>query len=499
MNLPRILHLPAAALIAWFLQAAARAESLPTSRTNLLQLGRVWEIQLRLSAADWKAMEPAERTGTNLPGQPGGPRLLPPGGFEFPWVQGEVVFADTVFTNVGVRFKGNSSFNGSRNSHKRPFKLDFDRHVAGRRLAGLEELFLNNNVNDGSQLRESLAYAAFNRAGIPAPRTAHARVWLSLDDGSPREYLGLYTLVEPVEGDFLEEHFGSRKGLLTKPERTRGLEYLGPDWNAYTNRYEPRSKVRPADTARFIRLLREIQEARDAGFHAALTNALDPEPFLRFLAVTALLSSYDSLIGNGHNYYLFLGGTDPRFHFIPWDLNEAFGRHPGAGPAESQAGFSILRPYTAPNPFLDQVFAQPALARRYREIVSELQSGACSTNALLQDHARVSEALRPHLAGEPRRNNRQGPPQGPPGGDRPRRQPGDGNPGFRPLGPVNRGPFAEGPDLPAWISLRHAAIAAELAGTREAPRPQLQRMGPPNGRPGQPGGPFPPPGSPPAP
>ena len=119
--------------------------------------------------------------------------MPPPGGFEFPWVLGKVTVGGVVFTNVGVRFKGNSSFNGSRGSLKRPFKLDFDRHVPGRTLAGLEELFLNNNANDPSQLRESLAYSAFAKAGVPAPRTTGLRVWLRRGETQPRQYLGLYT------------------------------------------------------------------------------------------------------------------------------------------------------------------------------------------------------------------------------------------------------------------------------------------------------------------
>ncbi|MFM8880581.1 MAG: hypothetical protein ACKOKG_15825, partial [Verrucomicrobiota bacterium] len=126
-------------------------------------MDRVWEVELELSPADWQAMEPSrpeafrgpnpEAAATRPPPEPDRPEAfrrppggMPPGGFEFPWVTGRVTMAGVVFTNVGVRFTGNRSFNGSRGSFKRPFKLDFDRHVPGRTFAGLEELFLNNNA-----------------------------------------------------------------------------------------------------------------------------------------------------------------------------------------------------------------------------------------------------------------------------------------------------------------------------------------------------------------
>jgi hypothetical protein len=407
---------------------------------------------------------------------------MPPGGFEFPWVSGLVEVNGVAFTNVGVRFKGNSSFNGSRQSRKRPFKLDFDRHVAGRKLAGLEEVFLNNNANDPSQMRETLAYGVFNRAGIPAPRTTYARVWLTLAGEAEREYVGLYTVVEPVEGDFLKERLGTKKGLLVKPERMRGLEYLGPEWAAYTNRYEPKSKVRTSDTDRFIALLRGFQQAPDAQFSKAVSQALDVDSLLRFVAVTAWLANYDSMLGTGHNYYLFLRSDTGRLQFIPWDLNEAFGRHPGAGPSQEQAGFSILQPYTEPNRLLDRIFTHPEWAARYQTIVRELQSGPCATNILQSESVRISGVIKAALALEPRNGPRMGGPQGPP-------PDGANRDGGRRTGPPMGGPGGPGRpfdnlSVQEWIQLRHERVKGELEGTLKPERPRMRMGGPGGGGPG---------------
>jgi len=52
---------------------------------------------------------------------------------------------------------------------------------------------------------------------LPAPRTAFGRVYLTLTGERTNEFLGLYTLVEAVDGDFLQTHFGTQQGLLLKP------------------------------------------------------------------------------------------------------------------------------------------------------------------------------------------------------------------------------------------------------------------------------------------
>ena len=521
------------ALLWWLLSAwAARAE-LPASPEEFLRIDRVWEVEVELTPDDWQTMEPSrgevshgripETPAINGPPAPGRPDPsrrrpggIPPAGFEFPWVTGRVTMAGVVFTNVGVRFKGNSSFNGSLGTFKRPFKLDFDRHVPGRRFAGLEELFLNNNANDPSQLRESLALSAFAKAGVPAPRTTGLRVWLRLGDAEPRRYLGLYTGVEPVEGDFLKRHFGTRRGLLTKPERVRGLEYLGPTWEAHEARYEPRSTVRPSDTRRFMRLLRDLAESPDPAFVESVHREVDLDGLLRFVAVHAWLANYDSFLGNGHNYYLFhpSGGS---LRFIAWDLNEAFGRHPMAGTAIEQAAFSILRPAAPPNAFLERVLDRPEWRERYRELVRSLGegSGACSIPSLLVDLEILRKARSEALADEPRGVRPAGPREGigrggfPPGNpsqapsgerhgpDRIEGAPaghrlGEG-PAFRP-GP---GPMFDNTPPEDWIRERHRQVKSELDGIREAPLPRLRMGGPgPKPFPRPPiGGPDPIPGS----
>lgn len=419
------------------------------------------------------------------PGRPGGPRGPGPGGFEFPWATSSVQFLGHVLTNVSVRFKGNSSYNGSRNSYKRPFKLDFDRQVVGRRFFGLEELFLSNNINELAHLREPLAYAVFRNAGIAAPRTAFIRLTLTIPGDFENRYLGLYTAVEPVDGDFLRHHFGDRKGLLVKPERVRGLDYLGADWRAYTNRYEVKSPFQERDANQLVNLTRVIQQASDEEFEARIAEVLDLDATLRFIALNALLANMDSFLGNGHNYYLFIPRQTQKAEFIPWDLNEAFGGHPMAGPNRDQAEFSILSPANPGNRFIQRLLSNQAIAKRYRGTVETLLTNVFEPRRIQSDLNHIMAATRDSMINEPpRQHPRMGPGPGPNRGEGPPQNNGPRRENRSPGGERGQsGPNRMTIPLEEWIQRRVELVRAELDGKREG---TLPRNGRPIGPPGVP-------------
>ena len=465
----------------------------PPSRSSpLLATTNLWTIRLSFSTGSWAALAPDEKARRGPPPRrpgwgppPGGPGRL---GVEFPWTHCRVEWDGEALETVAVRYKGNSSFGMSGDGLKKPFKLDFNRGAPGRSFRGIDKLSLNNNFNDATQLREAVAFEACRAAGLPAPRTAFARLYLSVQGERTNEYLGLYTLVEGVEGRFLKEHFKTKKGLLLKPDRLRTLEYLGEGWESYTNRYQPKEAVPAGEERRFIALTRLIAQADDATLASELPARLDLENFFRYVAVTALLANYDSFIGNGHNYYFFQPAGGGKGAFIPWDFNEAFGGHPMAGTRRDQAGWSILHPSAGENRLVDRVLANPEWAARYRRLVESLLVGACRPDRLQASAARLAAIVQEAAFDEsavakaqfqrialgqlsipaPRRSRGDFPPGPPP--DRP---PGPPPP---PGGPPPFGPGAR-EDLPLadWITLRSRNLTEELAGNRDAPSPRMRR------------------------
>ena len=247
-------------------------------------------------------------------------------GRHFRYVRGVLEHDGKRHAEVGVRFKGNSSYVASDTSYKRPMKVDFDRPEGGREFFGLDCLNFNNNALDPSLLREHLSYALFREAGVAAPRTALAAVTLSVEPLVAQKRLGVFVIVEEVDKKFLKDRFGTSKGLLLKPEGSGNFGSVGDDVARTLGRYDPKTTAAPEVGERFLEFLRLLNRGNDEAFAREIGSFVEMEEFLRFLAVNVLLANYDSILGGmAHNFYVYVHPETLRLHFIPWDLNLSFG------------------------------------------------------------------------------------------------------------------------------------------------------------------------------
>ena len=463
---------------------ASDKKSKPSATTldadQLFGLTNLWNFHLKIDPEAWNAMEPSLPTGPRR----GGPPVFPN---DYKFAHATLEFEGQPVGEIAVRFKGNSSFKAARDSLKRSFKLDFNRFVKGQKFCGLIELNLNNNAMDPAQMREALAYEIFRQAGLPAPRTAFARLYLTVPGQHERQYVGLYTLVEQVDERFLKDRFGTKKGLLLKPERIGGLEYLGEDWAPYERRYEPKTNVSAEEARRLIDFTRLVQQANDKTFAEQIGAFLDVEQCLSFYAVQAALANLDSPLFTGHNYYLYLHAPTGRFHFLPWDLNEAFGGFFPAGSAEEQMNLSITRPFRDGNKLIDQLLAMPGKKEDFRRRFESLLAAAFSKERIFADIAAIQKVIRPAVTEDPtaslegfERSLSESPASVPtePWGAEARANLGQREPGRRPFG----GPRPPRPLLKQFVARRVESIRAQLDGKAEGYVPR--------GRFGPGGGPF---------
>ena len=116
-----------------------------------------------------------------------------------------------------VRHKGNGTFLSALRTYKRPFKVDLNKQSKDQQLAGRALLNFGNLSADLSFLSDALAYEFFRDAGVPAPRTTFARLFLSIDGKFTDRLIGLYVLVENPEDQWAEEAFGVKDVALFKP------------------------------------------------------------------------------------------------------------------------------------------------------------------------------------------------------------------------------------------------------------------------------------------
>jgi spore coat protein H len=132
--------------------------------------------------------------GMNLQGPDGGRNGIAAAlGIEYAFVHADLEFEGQAFKDVAVRYKGGGTFLESRESTKRPLKVSLNHYTKGQKLAGVTTLNLANCITDASWMNEVLAHRLYRDASVPAPRTAYARVYLTVPGKYESQYLGLYS------------------------------------------------------------------------------------------------------------------------------------------------------------------------------------------------------------------------------------------------------------------------------------------------------------------
>jgi spore coat protein H len=321
-------------------------------------------------------------------------------GIEFKSVHADVEFEGRTFSDVSVRYKGNGTFMESRGTLKRSLKVDLNKHVKGQKLAGVTTLNLHNCITDAAWMNEVLSYRLYRDAGVPAPRTAYARVFVTVPGKHEKHYFGLYSLVEDLGNAFIEENFGSKKGALFKPVTPQLFSDLGGEWAKYQQSYDPKGEVSTKETQRVIDFARLVSHADDAEFARRVPEFLELESFARYMAATVWLSTLDSLLAVGQNYYLYLHPKTGRFQFVPWDLDHSFGQFPLMGTQEQRENLNIMRPWRGENRFLERVFAVEAFQRLYRDRLAVLNNGLARPERLAQQVDEIAAAIRSSIQEE---------------------------------------------------------------------------------------------------
>ncbi len=277
------------------------------------------------------------------------------------YVPGTFRWNDRVISNVGIRYKGNSS-SQPQSPHKRSFLIKFGEFTKAQRFLGLRRVALDNGIQFGSLFSERLITDILRDLGVNASRCNHAKVYLN------GEYLGVHVNVERLDETFLEQNFGAATGPLFKVHEGGPGADLRPagDPKDYEKTFELETKAGAdafAQLAEFIRTL----NPEPPGTAVELERVLDLDAFIKTTAVLLLSGAFDQLTGWGpHNYYLYRNPADQRWTYLPWDLDvgfadQAFGRIPVLD------GWHAAWPTpVSGRPLLEHIVTQPELLARYR-------------------------------------------------------------------------------------------------------------------------------------
>jgi hypothetical protein len=379
-----MLPLKGAAVLA--VTVAAGAALIADSGDAVFGLTKVHQVNVTVAPAEWTVLQTSSaRGGTGAGGSDyvaaDGRLIHVGGGFRgyFPWVHADLSLAGTRFKDIGLRYKGNFSFSSSSasNPFRANFKVKLDLFDSKADWDGLETLNFHAGVLDTSLMREALAFSVFRAAGLPAPRTAYARLMFNVAGTYDNVPGGLYVLIENVNKQFLKNVLPPGTGLLMKPEGLRGgvLSY-GDNWSAYIANYRPDRDATPQEQQRVIEFAKLVSQNDVALFRSRISSFLDVDSFLRYLAVNAFLVNGDSYLGGSHNFYLYLDPKDDKFRFIPWDEDLSMG-------TRGNAAIDLARPLRNENALIYWLLDDPAVSARYRAILKELSTSAFSRAELV--------------------------------------------------------------------------------------------------------------------
>ena len=282
---------------------------------------------------------------------------------------GERLKADSILIdgiadqNVGIKYKGNSSYNV--NNTKNPMNIKLDYINNGQSIDGYNVLKLSNGFRDPSFVREVLSYE-MAREYMPSPKATYAKVTVN------GVLIGLYACVQTIDDDFTNENFYERKGPFFKVDNT-GISVPGcmgqlgilehyPDTNCYQRAYEMESTNDWTALGNFLDTLNN--------HFTEVENVMDIDRTLWMMAIENLTVSLDGPINSiPHNFYLFKDNNG-RFSPLLWDMNMAFGTFTNGLPSPVQTSdlqeLDIFHNSTdASNKLTTQVFSSDRYKRMY--------------------------------------------------------------------------------------------------------------------------------------
>ncbi len=286
------------------------------------------------------------------------------------WKNEENVHADFVFEknglsrtnlNIGFRIRGNTSRRrpegdnpengmshtpgilhqqGTTYYHSAHFRLDFNEYDGESHFYGYKNLILKWFKDDPNYVREIYSYDLFRRFGVwNAPRASYTRLTINFKETGEQAYYGVYEMLEAVDKSYLKAHYtNNHKGFLWKcsagatldlgSESQAGLEIESPT-SKYTPYYDLKTRKEDfTNSAKplLLEFMQGLNTLSDASpeLEAWLDQHFEVDLFLRTMAVTIMIGSWDSYWNGGANYYLYFD-EQGKASYIPYDFDNTLG------------------------------------------------------------------------------------------------------------------------------------------------------------------------------
>lgn len=260
---------------------------------------------------------------------------------------------ETVVKDAGLRLRGNTS-------RRRPEGQDGQKHVARNtdwhhchyqinfrkfvkddehKVHGAKKVIVKWPKDDAMYVRELYCYDLFHRAGVwSASNAAYCRLFIRVVGDSKETYLGVHTMIEPIDDDFLKvrkDQFGSSKGNLWKCRYGATFADAGADIGAdlddgveHTYELKTNTDKLTAAKSQLQDFITNAKGKSGKDFHDWIGEHCDVDLLLRTYAVNVACGMWDDYWCNSNNFYIYFNSTDKenyRFYFIPYDYDNTLG------------------------------------------------------------------------------------------------------------------------------------------------------------------------------
>ena len=220
------------------------------------------------------------------------------------YVRAKLSDGQEVYTGVGIHLKGMGSF---QPLDKKPsFVVKFDQEDPRQRYEGLSKFMLNNASQDGTYLAEYMGTSLFRDAGLPAARVTHAFVTFNGRD------LGAYVLIEPMNKEFLSQHFRSVRGNLYEAYLHDIDQPMEQDNGKKTDQKDIQALAAAAKVEDPVKRWDRLQEV------------LAVDQFIKHQVLEIFTAHTDGYGNNFNNYRIYHDTDTDKLHFITHGIDWAF-------------------------------------------------------------------------------------------------------------------------------------------------------------------------------
>lgn len=324
------------------------------------------------------------------------------------WYPADLEFNGAIIQDVRVRAKGTSTLRhiGSlkrdhRSFGRYSFRIAFHKGKSGK-FMGMKRLDFNSGYGDPTLMRDAIAYRVLRDAGTPASSLSYVDLWVG------DRHLGVYQMIEPVDGEYVEKYFPrdhqeDQKGNLYKAFSS--LEWKeGQTLKSFTTGRPPQLALKTnrgtPDAERGHNALMTFLESINSGS----VDMIDTDNLTRYIAAMTLISNYDSYFANRGNYFLYEHRAAKGFAMIPWDFNLALGRSIKAGKPCEDPVVLINHPTIPPiaeRPIIARVLERDDLRTQYHGHLKSLLAKTFNPDAMGRFIADKKKLLDPYVRKDP--------------------------------------------------------------------------------------------------